>query len=162
MPNRAADIMRMMQGTMGAGGATPPQPGLSSNDLGRDLTTMMGPPPPPAGRFADNMDPEQLRRLMEMMQGTMGGVGKPAPDTSTLVNAQSFPQRNRDDIRREQRGTMGNLYGQPPRRPPIPPHGGTIEDRARDYYSYDYGWINPNVPYSRTGRQIPMSLLPRR
>ena len=83
MPNRAADIMRMMPGTMGAGGAPPPQPGLSSNNLGRDLTTMMGPPPPSAGRFADNMDPEQLRRLMEMMQGLMGG--KPAPDTSTLV-----------------------------------------------------------------------------
>ena len=83
MPNRAADIMRMMQGTMGAGGAPPPQPGLSSNNLGRDLTTMMGPPPPSAGRFADTMDPEQVRRLMEMMQGLMGG--KPAPDTSTLV-----------------------------------------------------------------------------
>ena len=77
MPNRAADIMRMMQGTMGAGGA--PQSRLSSNDLGR----VMAPPAPPAATFADNMDPEQLRRLMEMMQGLMGG--KPAPDTSTLV-----------------------------------------------------------------------------
>ena len=75
MPN-TADIMRMMRGTMGAGGA--PQSRLSSNTLGR----VMAPPTPPAATFADNMDPEQLRRLMEMMQGLMGG--KPAPDTSTL------------------------------------------------------------------------------
>ena len=86
MPNRAADIMRMMQGTMGAGGAPPPQPGLSSNNLGRDLTTMMGPPPPSAGRFADNMDPEQLRRLMEMMQRTQGSLpmGRPQPNPADV------------------------------------------------------------------------------
>ena len=61
-------------------------------------------------------------------------------------------------------GTVKPAQGNPRqfRGDPIPPHGGTLEERARDYYSHDYGWINPNVPYSRTGRQIPMSLLPRR
>ena len=149
MPN-TADIMRMMRGTMGAGGA--PQSRLSSNTLGR----VMAPPTPPAATFADNMDPEQLRRLMEMMQRTQGSLpmGRPQPNTA--------------DVEAMMRGTMGGT-GKPaqgnPRQfrgDPIPPHGGTLEERARDYYSHDYGWINPNVPYSRTGRQIPMSLLPRR
>ena len=74
MPNRAADIMRMMQGIHGAGGANQPVSPYGP-------TGAMGAPPSPAGRFAEDMDPEALRRLMEMMNRA---VGKPAPDTSTL------------------------------------------------------------------------------
>lgn len=71
--------MRLMQGTMGAGGA--PQSRLSSNDLGR----VMAPPTPPAATFADNMDPEQLRRLMQMMKSTQGRIpGSTGPGGSML------------------------------------------------------------------------------
>ena len=71
MPNRAAELMRMMQGTMGAGGA--PQSRLSPNRLAGAMNPM-GPAPPPAGRFADNMDPEALHRLMEMMNAKQGSI----------------------------------------------------------------------------------------
>jgi len=148
--------MRMMQGTMGAGGA-PQNPVM--NPMG---------PAPPAGNFADNMDPEVLRRLMQMMGATQGrvpgsvgpggamfddwaqqahsrghggGIMSPgyaqrskargisdvpyARDIKTGrrfgASGQPFEQRDRRDLEREQRGSMGGLpwYMYGPGRPSL-------------------------------------------
>jgi len=105
MPNRAAELMRMMQGTMGAGGA--PQSGVSPDRLAGRMNTL-GPAPPPAGRFADNMDPEALHRLMQMMLGTRGMTpGSVGPGGSMAdEHYYNWQQNRRDEPMIQSQSTM--------------------------------------------------------
>jgi len=105
MPNRAAELMRMMQGTMGAGGS-PPKPRPNTDTL-VDRMNPMG-PAPPAGNFADNMDPEVLRRLMQMMGATQGRV----PGSVGPGGAMFDDWAQQTDARGYGGGTMGPGYAQ--------------------------------------------------
>ena len=73
MPNRAAELMRMMQGTMGGGGASLP----SNNVVGspfRSRPNLGGPAP-----SRPQMDPQAIERLMSaVMQGQGQRAGKMA------------------------------------------------------------------------------------
>jgi hypothetical protein len=104
--NRVADIMRMMQGTMGAGGANLP----SNNVVGSPFRSRpnLGGPAPPAGRFADNMDPEVLRLLMQMMGATQGRV----PGSVGPGGAMFDDWAQQTDARGYGGGTMGPGYAQ--------------------------------------------------
>lgn len=81
MPNRAAELMRMMQGTMGAGGA-PPKPRPSThpswgNTQQYRLAGAVNPMGPAPSR--PQMDPQAIERLMSaVMQGQGQRAGKMA------------------------------------------------------------------------------------
>ena len=115
MPNRAADIMRLMQGTMGAGGA--PQNPLSNNSLNRYAELMqnsMGPAPfNPMGPGPSNpqMDP---RGIEQSMQNTMGAGGGQFDTNAELIEklmaamrAASSAQMNPGGVENMMMNTMG-------------------------------------------------------
>ena len=117
MPNRAADIMRLMQGTMGAGGA--PQ-----NPMGRLRSAMqntMGPAP-----FNPQMDP---RGIEQSMQNTMGAGGGQFDTNAELIEklmaamrAASSAQMNPGNVQDMMQNTMGrNRLGSKP-----PPNLGSL------------------------------------
>lgn len=107
MPNRAADIMRLMQGTMGAGGA--PQNPLSNNSLHRYAELMqnsMGPAP-----SNPQMDP---RGIEQSMQNTMGAGGGQFDTNAELIEklmaamrAASSAQMNPGGVENMMMNTMG-------------------------------------------------------
>jgi len=104
MPNRAAELMRMMQGTMGAGGAPQRMNRLSNNTVGGG--GMMGPAP-----SRPQMDPQAIERLMSaVMQGQGQRAGKMAgsPGRGTQY-AQQLSQRPQPGTRR----TISNESGIP-------------------------------------------------
>jgi len=111
MPNRAADIMRLMQGTMGAGGA--PQNPLSNNSLNRYAELMqnsMGPAPMvnPVG------PPMPSRGIEQSMQNTMGAGGGQFDTNAELIEklmaamrAASSAQMNPGNVQDMMMNTMG-------------------------------------------------------
>jgi len=105
MPNRAADIMRLMQGTMGAGGA--PQ-----NPMGRLRSAMpiMG-PFSPTDPTPTPMDP---RGIEQSMQNTMGAGGGQFDTNAELIEklmaamrAASSAQMNPGGVENMMMNTMG-------------------------------------------------------
>jgi len=119
MPNRAADIMRLMQGTMGAGGA--PQNPLSNNSLNRyaELQNPFFPTPAP-------MD---SRGIEQSMQNTMGAGGGQFDTNAELIEklmaamrAASSAQMNPGNVQDMMQNTMGrNRLGSKP-----PPNLGSL------------------------------------
>mgnify|MGYP003629167599 FL=1 len=94
MPNRAADIMRMMQGTMGAGGA--PQRMNRLNPM----------EPAPSN---PQMDPQAIERLMSAMsqgQGQRAGKMAGSPGRGSQYGEQMS--------QRQQPGTIRGISNAPP------------------------------------------------
>ena len=105
MPNRAAELMRMMQGTMGAGGAPQRMNRLSPDRLAGAMN-LMGPAP-----SRPQMDP---RGIEQSMQNTMGAGGGQFDTNAELIEklmaamrASSSAQMNPGNVQNMMMNTMG-------------------------------------------------------
>ena len=116
MPNRAAELMRMMQGTMGAGGA--PQSRLSPDRLAGRMNTL-GPAPP-------QIDPRAIEQSMQETMGPGGGAGYDdiIEKLMEVMRRRNAPQMAPSNVQNMMMNTMGGMRKPAPDILPPPGWGG--------------------------------------
>ena len=118
MPNRAAELMRMMQGTMGGGGANLP----SNNVVGspfRSRPNLGGPAP-------SQIDPRAIEQSMQETMGPGGGAGYDdiIEKLMEVMRRRNAPQMAPSNVQNMMMNTMGGMRKPAPDILPPPGWGG--------------------------------------